>query len=197
MASFCSSSHSDLTSSSFTSRSPVHETWSTPSGSDCSNATARARYSSSSARKRPTIWIGSWQSATRSRNDAHWPTPRRSQQLQQQLGLFGHRHLRGVQMLGADHRHRPRGERRRRDLGEAVGVDTEHHLGQQVVVPVLQRHRPRIAAQRGGLQFGEHLGDVLERPVLQQPREQQVAHLEQGQVLLVVRPHRPAAAGPP
>ena len=37
------SSHSALTSSSFVKRFPVHETCSTPSGSDCSNATARAR----------------------------------------------------------------------------------------------------------------------------------------------------------
>ena len=75
---------------------------------------------------------------------------------------------------------------RRRDLGERCGVDAEHHLGQQVGEAVLQRHRPRIAAQRGGLQLGEHLGDVLERPVLQQPGEQQVAHLQQREVLLVV-----------
>ena len=89
-------------------------------------------------------------------------------------------------MLGGHHRYRPRRERGRRDLREPLGVDTEHHLGQQVGVPVLQRHRPRIAAQRGGLEFGEHLRDVLERPVLQQPGEQQVAHLEQREVFLVV-----------
>src|SRR6185437_3264989 len=35
-------------------------------------------------------------------------------------------------------------------------------------------------------ELGEHLGDVLERPVLQQPCEQQVADLEQRDVLLVV-----------
>ena len=62
----------------------------------------------------------------------------------------------------------------------------EHHLGQQVFVAVLQRYRARIAAQRGGLELGEHLGDMLERPILQQAREQQVTHLEQGQVFLVV-----------
>ena len=68
----------------------------------------------------------------------------------------------------------------------SCGVDAQHHLGQQVFVAVLQRHRPRIAAQRGGLELGEHLGDMLERPVLQQAREQQVAHLQQGKVFLVV-----------
>ena len=44
----------------------------------------------------------------------------------------------------------------------------------------------RIAAQCGGLQLGEHLRDVLERAVLQQPGEQQVANLEQRQVFFVV-----------
>ena len=58
--------------------------------------------------------------------------------------------------------------------------------GSRSCVAVLQRHRPRVAAQCRGLEFGEHLGDVLERPVLQQPREQQVADLQQGKVLLVV-----------
>ena len=70
--------------------------------------------------------------------------------------------------------------------GERLGVDTEHHLGQQFGVAVLQRHRPRIAAQRRGFEFGEHHRDMLERPVLQQPGEQQVPHLEQREVLLVV-----------
>ena len=89
-------------------------------------------------------------------------------------------------MVDAHRRHGPRRERGRRDLGEALGVDTQHHLGQQLGEPVLQRHRARIAAQRGGLELGEHRRDLLERPVLQQPREQQVARLEQREVLLVV-----------
>ena len=77
-------------------------------------------------------------------------------------------------------------ERDRGDLGEPRGVDAQHHLRQQFGEPVLQRDGARIAAQRGGLQLGEHLRDVLERAVLQQPGEQQVAHLQQRQVLLVV-----------
>ena len=76
-------------------------------------------------------------------------------------------------------------------------VDAQHHLGQQIGVAVLQRHRARIAAQRGGLELGEHLGDMLERPVLQQPCEQQVTHLEQREVFLVVRSLRRAAGGQP
>ena len=38
-----------------------------------------------------------------------------------------------VQMPDAHRRHRPRGEGDRRDLGEPLGVDPEHHLGQQAV----------------------------------------------------------------
>ena len=91
-----------------------------------------------------------------------------------------------VQMLDGHRRYRPRGERDRGDLGEPFGVDAQHHLGQQAGEPVLQRHRAWIAAQRGGLQLGEHLRDVLVRPVLQQPGEQQVADLQQSQVFLVV-----------
>ena len=58
--------------------------------------------------------------------------------------------------------------------------------GSRLGEPVLERHRTRIAAQRVGLQLGENLRDVLERAVLQQPGEQQVAHLQQRQVLFVV-----------
>ena len=104
----------------------------------------------------------------------------------QQLGLFGHRDHQLVQVFGGHRRHWPWRERGRRDLCEPRGVDAQHHLGQQVFVPVLQRHRPRIAAQRGGLQLGEHLRDVLERPVLQQPGEKQVADFQQRQILGVV-----------
>ena len=100
--------------------------------------------------------------------------------------LLGHRHHHLVQVFGRYRRDWPRGECNRGDLGEPLGVDAQHHLRQQVLVPVLQRHRARIAAQRGGLQLGEHLRDVLERPVLQQPGEQQVADLQQRQVLIVV-----------
>ena len=114
------------------------------------------------------------------------PDPALFQQRQQLFGLFGHRHHQLVQMFGGHCRHRPWRERDRGDLGEPLGVDAQHHLRQQVLVPVLQRHRARIAAQRRGLQLGEHLRDVLERPVLQQPGEQQVADLQQRQVLLVV-----------
>ena len=111
--------------------------------------------------------------------------------------LLGYGHLPVMQMIGTDRRHRPRRECRGRDLGERPGIHPDHHLGQQFGEPVLQRHRPRIAAQRRGLEFGEHQRHMLERPVLQQAREQQVPHLEQRQVFLVVDPRRPAADGPP
>ena len=89
-------------------------------------------------------------------------------------------------MVGAHGRDRPRGERRRGDFGEGLRVDAEHHLGQQLGELILQRHRTRVAAQRCRLEFGEHLRDMLVGPVLQQPGEQQVADLEQGEVFGVV-----------
>lgn len=91
-----------------------------------------------------------------------------------------------MQVTDADRRHRTRGEHGRGDLGEGRGVDADHHLGQQPLVAFLQRHRTRITAQRRGLQLGEQLRDVFERAVLQQPGEQQVADLQQRQVLVVL-----------
>ena len=141
--------------------------------------------------------IGASQSATSSVNDAHCPCRGASRISSSRSACSGTDTCGACRCSMATVGHRPRGERGGRDLGEALGVDTQHDLGQQVGEPVLQRHGARIAAQRGGLQLGEHLRDVLERAVLQQPREQQVAHLEQRQVLLVVAPRRPAAAGRP
>ena len=104
---------------------------------------------------------------------------------QQSLGLLGHRHPGHVQVVGGHHRNRARGERRRSDLSETLRVDTDHHLGQQFGELFLQGHRPRITAQRSGLQFGEHPRHMLVGPVLQQAREQQVTHLQQSEVLLI------------
>ena len=83
-------------------------------------------------------------------------------------------------------RHRPGAERDRGDLGEPFRVDAQHHFGQQLGERILQRHRTRVGAQRCGLQLGEHLRNMLERAVLQQPGEQQVADLKQRQILFVV-----------
>ena len=113
-----------------------------------------------------------------------YPAP--LQYLQQPLGLLGHRYPGRVQVIGTHRRNRPGGEHRRGDLGEPLCVDTDHHLGQQLREPFLQRHRTRVAAQGCRLQLGEHLGDVLERAVLQQAGEQQIAHLQKSQILGVL-----------
>ena len=47
-------------------------------------------------------------------------------------------------------------------------------------------HPPREPLGRGRHPAGEDRGDLLVGPVLQQPGEEQVARLEQGQVLLVL-----------
>ena len=63
----------------------------------------------------------------------------RLQHRQQVLGLLGHRHHHPMQVIDTHRGHRARRQRRRRDLGETVGVDPEHHLGQQVLEAVLER----------------------------------------------------------
>jgi hypothetical protein len=91
----------------------------------------------------------------------------RFQQRHQVTDLLGHRHTHLMQVLGTHGRHRAGRERRRRDLRERIGIHPDHDFGQKFLVALIERHRPRVAAQRGGLEFGEHLGDMLERAVLQ------------------------------
>ena len=70
--------------------------------------------------------------------------------------------------------------------GELVEADADQHLGQQGREPLLEPHGPRVPPglpRQPGL---EDAGDLLERAVLEQPGEQQVARLEQGEVLLVL-----------
>lgn len=90
-----------------------------------------------------------------------------AQQAEDVGGLFGNRHLRGVQVVEADGGGWFRPEGGGRDLGEAVRVDTEHDLRYEILVALLERHRARIAAQGGGLEGGELFGDLLVGPVLQ------------------------------
>ena len=70
--------------------------------------------------------------------------------------------------------------------GELLEPDADQHLGQQAGEPLLQPDRPRVPARLVGQPVLEHAGDLLEGLVLQQPGEQQVAGLEQGEVLLVL-----------
>ena len=58
--------------------------------------------------------------------------------------------------------------------------------GQQRREPLLEPDRARVAPGLPRHPAVEDAGDLLERLVLQQPREQQVARLEQREVLLVL-----------
>ena len=68
----------------------------------------------------------------------------------------------------------------------SCGPEAEQHLGQQPGELRLERHRPREPAGLVGHPAGEDGGDLLVRAVLQQPGEEQVARLEQREVLLVL-----------
>ncbi len=76
-------------------------------------------------------------------------------------------------------------QRVRREPREAVGVDGPDELGKQRGEVGLERDVARHAARRGEHQL-DPCRDVLERAVLQQPREQQVARLERLEVLGVL-----------
>ena len=104
----------------------------------------------------------------------------------QERRLLGDRHLRGVQVVDADGGRGLGPEHRGRELGERRGVDAEQHLRQQHGEPLFQRHRAREPPRRARLQLHEEACDLLVRAVLQQPREQQVAGLQQGEVLGVL-----------
>ena len=62
----------------------------------------------------------------------------------------------------------------------------DQHLGQQRGEPLLQPDGARVPARLRRQPPLEHAGHLLEGAVLQQPGEQQVARLEQGEVLLVL-----------
>ncbi len=85
-----------------------------------------------------------------------------------------------------DGRRELRRERPAGDLGQPFGPDPEHELGQQVGERRLQRHHAREPQRLLGHPPREDLRHLLVRPVLQQPGEQQVTGLQQGEVLLVL-----------
>jgi len=62
----------------------------------------------------------------------------------------------------------------------------DQHLGQQVRELRVEPDLARVPAAAGPHHLGEHGGDVLVGAVLQQPREEDVAGLEQGEVVLVL-----------
>ncbi len=67
-----------------------------------------------------------------------------------------------------------------------VEADADQHLGQQAGEPLLQPDRPRVPPRLPRQPLLEHGRDLLERAVLQEPGEEQVARLEQREVLLVL-----------
>ena len=70
--------------------------------------------------------------------------------------------------------------------GELLEPEPDQHLGQQRREPLLEPDRARVPPRLAGHPALEDGGDLLEGAVLQQPREQQVARLEQREVLLVL-----------
>ena len=66
------------------------------------------------------------------------------------------------------------------------GTDADDDLGQQLGVVGFQADGARVAARLGVQPVAEDLRDPLVRAVLQQPREEQVPGLQQGEVGLVL-----------
>ena len=91
----------------------------------------------------------------------------------------------GVQVLEADGRRRLGRQRPGGDHRQLLRRDPHDQLGQQRGELWL---RPGLAGRhlrRRRHPVGERSGDVLERAVLQQPREEQVPRLDEGEVLVV------------
>ncbi len=82
------------------------------------------------------------------------------------------------------------GEHHPRERRELLRAQLEQHVGAHPREPLLQRHGPGVPAPLRGQPIAHVGGDLLVGPVLQQPGEQQVARLQQGQVRLVL--HVPA-----
>ncbi len=100
--------------------------------------------------------------------------------------LLGYRYGRHVQVVETDRGNRLGPERGSRDLREALGVDAEDDVGHQVLEAFFEGDRARVAAQGGTFESGELLGDEFVGPVLKEPREQQVAGFEEGEVFGIV-----------
>ncbi|CAM5697123.1 hypothetical protein SANTM175S_03578 [Streptomyces antimycoticus] len=102
------------------------------------------------------------------------------------LGLLPDADQRGVDVVDVDLRlglglHRLDGQ-----LGEALGTDADDDVGQQLGVVRLQTDRTGVTGGLGDQPVIEDVRDLLVRAVLEQPREKQVARLQQGQVRLVL-----------
>src|SRR5690606_22939105 len=90
-------------------------------------------------------------------------------------------HVRGGDLRRPLRRQGPGGQGR-----QPVRPDPQHQVGQGLRVPRLQRDRPRPAGGARLHQPGQVGGGLLEGLVLQEPGEEQVSRLQQGQILLVL-----------
>ena len=79
-----------------------------------------------------------------------------------------------------------RGQHPGRDRGELIGTEAEQDLGQQLGEPAAPSAPAAGTGGPAGHLAGQHGRDLLVRPVLEQPGEQQVPGFQQRQVLLVV-----------
>ena len=91
-----------------------------------------------------------------------------------------------MQVLGGDHRRLLGRQRAGGYRGELHRPQAEQHLGQQVDEARFHRHPAREPPPGGRHLARQHRRDLLVGAVLQQPGEQQVPGLQQGEVLLVV-----------
>jgi hypothetical protein len=89
-------------------------------------------------------------------------------------------------MGGGDHGQPPGRQGAGRDRGELGRAEAEQDLRQQLDEARFHRHPPGKPAPGGRHPARQHRGHLLVGPVLQQPCEQQVPGLEQGEILLVV-----------
>ena len=100
--------------------------------------------------------------------------------------LLPHGNTGNVQVGKAYLRHRLRCQRTAGNLGELVRSDPEQNLGQQRCERLLKCHCAREPARFPLESLGELPGHLLEGLVLEEPREQQIAGLQDRQVFLVL-----------
>jgi hypothetical protein len=112
--------------------------------------------------------------------------PLASQPVDDEMGLLAHAHPGSVQVGQREHRHRLGFEGGRGEQREVVGADRDDHFRQQLGEPRLQHHRAGMAELLLGQPGGDQRSDLLERAVLHEPGEQEVAGLEQREVVLVL-----------
>ena len=163
---------------------PVQRTVSSPSGVTWSKATAPSRNSSSSERKRATVVSVSGESPHSARKVI---VPLRRSRSTTSWRLLADAHLRRRGCAGA----RPRAPAwapspwppARRTASSPMPISTS---GSSAGEPLLEPHRARVAPRLRRQPLLEDAGHLLERAVLQQPGEEQVARLEQREVLLVL-----------